>query len=61
MKKETVKPGWAELSTDSVKRAKKALERDIQAIISKRKTITSANGGYRCLGSSITVKAWLDE
>ena len=50
-----------DLSTDSVKRAKKALERDIQAIISKRRTTTSANGGYRCLGSSITVKAWLDE
>lgn len=50
-----------DLKPDSVKRAKKALEKDIQAIINKRRTTTSANGGYRCLGSSITVKAWLDE
>lgn len=50
-----------DLKPDSVKRAKKALEKDIQAIINKRKTTISANGGYRCLGSSITVKAWLDE
>lgn len=49
------------LSKDSVKKAKKALERDLHAIISKRKTTVSANDGYRCLGSSITVKAWLDD
>ena len=49
------------LSTDIIKRAKKALEQDIQAIVSKRRATLSANGGYRCLGSSITVKAWLDE
>lgn len=64
-KKEVIKTSEIALelgmSTDSVKRAKKALERDIQAIISKRRTTISANGGYRCLGSSITVKAWLDE
>ncbi|MGN0707488.1 MAG: hypothetical protein ACI4JC_05750 [Faecalibacterium sp.] len=64
-KKEVIKTSEITLelgmSTDSVKRAKKALERDIQAIISKRRTTISANGGYRCLGSSITVKAWLDE
>ena len=64
-KKEVIKTSEIALelgiSTDSVKRAKKALERDIQAIISKRRTTTLANGGYRCLGSSITVKAWLDE
>lgn len=50
-----------DLKPDSIKRAKKALDKDIQTIVNKRKTIVSANGGYRCLGSSITVKAWLDE
>jgi len=49
------------LSEGVVKRTKQALDKDIQTIVNKRKTIVSANGGYRCLGSSITVKAWLDE
>jgi len=50
-----------QISVDSVKRAKKALEHDIQAIISERRSVIVANGGFRSLGSSIMVKAWLDE
>lgn len=49
------------VSKDIVKRAKKALERDIQAIISKRKYRVDESGGLHCLGLAITPSAWLDE
>lgn len=49
------------LSTDSVKRAKKALEKDMHAIISKRKAIVTESGWFYCLGSSITLNAWVDD
>ena len=49
------------LSKDSVKRAKKALEQDMNAIISKKKAKISENGWYCCLGSSITLNAWVDD
>lgn len=49
------------VSKDIVKRAKKALERDIRAIISKRKYHVDENGGLHCLGLAITPSAWIDE
>ena len=49
------------LSKDSIKRAKKALEKDMHAIISKKKATIAENGWYCCLGSSITLNAWVDD
>ena len=49
------------LSKDSVTRAKKALEKDMHAIISKKKAKIAENGWYCCLGSSITLNAWVDD
>ena len=49
------------LSKDSIKRAKKALEQDMNAIISKKKAIIAENGWYCCQGSSITLNAWVDD
>lgn len=47
------------LSESVVKNAKRALVRDIQAVISERRT-RCADGEYRCEGSLITAKAWLE-
>lgn len=49
------------LSKASVTRAKKALEKDMHAIISKKKAKIAENGWYCCLGSSITLNAWVDD
>ena len=49
------------ISQSTVKSAKRALEKDIHAIMSKRITTVSNDGLFRCLGSSVTVTAWLDE
>lgn len=49
------------LSKDSVTRAKRDLEKDMHAIISKKKAKIAENGWYCCLGSSITLNAWVDD
>ena len=49
------------ISQSTVKNAKRALEKDIHAIMSERVTTVSDDGQFRCLGSSVTVTAWLDE
>lgn len=49
------------LSESIVKRAKQALQKDMHAIISKNKTTVTENGWYYCLGSSITLNAWVDD
>ena len=49
------------LSTSTVKNAKRALVKDVKAIVSDKQTIIDVSGAYRCLGSTITVRAWLDD
>lgn len=49
------------LSTSTVKNAKRALVKDVKAIVSDKQTIIDVSGVYRCLGSTITVRAWLDD
>lgn len=47
------------ISESVVKNAKRALVRDIQAVISERCTHYT-DGEYRCEGSAIIARAWLD-
>ena len=49
------------VSISTVKNAKHILLNELSAICSKRITKKSADGAYRCLGSTIDVKAWLDD
>ena len=50
-----------DISPSSVKRAKKALVNDIGAIHSKPEIKKTKSGSYICLGSTISVFAWLDD
>lgn len=49
-----------DISIGTVKNAKHILLNELNAIDTKRRTSKSADGYYRCLGSTITALAWLD-
>lgn len=48
------------ISVGTVKNAKHILLNELNAIDTKRRTSKSADGYFRCLGSTITALAWLD-
>ena len=49
------------VSASTVSKAKTVLTRDLEAIKSQRINKHTSDGGFYCLGSSIDVKAWIDE
>ena len=49
------------VSASTVSKAKTVLTRDLEAIKSQRINKQTSDGGFYCLGSSIDVKAWIDE
>ena len=49
------------VSASTVSKAKTVLTKDLEAIKSQRINKQTSDGGFYCLGSSIDVKAWIDE
>ena len=49
------------VSASTVSKAKTVLTKDLEAIKSQKINKQTSVGGFYCLGSSIDVKAWIDE